>query len=266
MHEPWAAGRGCERRLRRHRLQRGGLPADGGFSVYTSGSRDDYHAELLSHEPDLIAGVGGTLLETLVTRFPQQAERVRGAIEVTKTGVDRVGDLDVPFPVVNINDGRLKPAVENRHGVGEGLWHAVQRLTGMHLSGRRVGVIGYGPVGRGVAAYARAAGAAVEVIEADPVRRLVAHYDGFPIPTQADCLQRAGVVVTCTGRSGVLGLSDLAGARDGLVLINAGHGGNEIDVPGIKRGAVAVDHVADQVVSYRLEGGPKLIVLADGHP
>lgn len=239
---------------------------DGGFSVYTSGSRDDYHAELLSHEPDLIAGVGGTLLETLVTRFPQQAERVRGAIEVTKTGVDRVGDLDVPFPVVNINDGRLKPAVENRHGVGEGLWHAVQRLTGMHLSGRRVGVIGYGPVGRGVAAYARAAGAAVEVIEADPVRRLVAHYDGFPIPTQADCLQRAGVVVTCTGRSGVLGLSDLAGARDGLVLINAGHGGNEIDVPGIKRGAVAVDHVADQVVSYRLEGGPKLIVLADGHP
>jgi adenosylhomocysteinase len=239
---------------------------DGGFDVYTSGSRDDYHAALLAHEPNLLAGVGGTLLDTLVTRFPDLANRVLGSVEVSKSGVDRASGLDVPFPVVNINDGRLKPAVENRHGVGEGLWHSVQQLTGMHLSGRRVGVIGYGPVGRGVAAYARAAGAAVEVVETDPVRRLVAHYDGFPIPRLDDCLRRAGVVVTCTGRPGVLGLNQLGDARDGLVLINAGHGGDEIDVESIKKAAIAVDHVTDHVVSYRLEGGPKLLVLADGHP
>ena len=150
---------------------------DSGFDVYTSGSRADYHAELLKHEPDIVAGIGGALIETLVTRFPKQAERVLGGIEVSKSGVNRIANLDVPFPVVNINDGKLKPAVENRHGVGEGLWHAVQRYTGMHLSGRRVGVLGYGPVGRGVAAYARAAGAAVEVVEIDPARRLVAHGD-----------------------------------------------------------------------------------------
>jgi adenosylhomocysteinase len=239
---------------------------DNGFDVYTSGSRDDYHSALLSHEPDLIAGVGGTLLDTLVRRFPEQAERVRGAVEVSKTGVVKVDDLDVPFPVVNINDGRLKPAVENRHGVGEGLWHAVQSLTGMHLSGRRVGVVGYGPVGRGVAAYARAAGAAVEVVESDPVRRLVAHYDGFPIPTLSDCITRAGIVVTCTGGRSVLSLADLAGAPDGMVLINAGHGGDEIDIPAIKRAAIAVDHVADHVVSYKLQSGRTLLVLTDGHP
>ena len=239
---------------------------DSGFDVYTSGSRADYHAELLKHEPDIVAGVGGTLIETLVTRFPDLAERVVGGIEVSKSGVNRVANLDVPFPVVNINDGKLKPAVENRHGVGEGLWHAVQRFTGMHLSGRRVGVLGYGPVGRGVAAYARAAGAAVEVVEVDPARRLVAHYDGYPIPTLEDCIQRVGMLVTCTGRSGTLTTADLKGAREGLVLINAGHGGDEIDIASIKRDAEAVDHVADHVVSYRLEGGPKVIVLADGHP
>ena len=102
-----------------------------------------------------MADVGADLIGTLIQRRPEQAQAIRGAVEVTKSGVNRMRTLDIPFPVVNINDGVLKPAIENRHGVGEGLWHSVQALTGMHLSGRRVGVIGYGPVGRGVAAYAR---------------------------------------------------------------------------------------------------------------
>src|SRR5690606_16106314 len=115
----------------------------------------------------------------------------------------------LPFPVVNINDGRLKDAVENRHGVGEGVWQAVARLTGMHLSGRRVVVIGYGPVGRGLAAYARAAGTSVEVVESDPVRRLFAHYDGYPTTTLAAALARANIVVTATGWSRAVTMPDL---------------------------------------------------------
>ncbi|MDP6934696.1 MAG: NAD(P)-dependent oxidoreductase, partial [Myxococcota bacterium] len=168
--------------------------------------------------------------------------------------------------IVNINDSRLKYAVENRHGVGEGLWHAVQALTGMHLSGRRVGVIGYGPVGRGVAAYARAAGAAVEVVETDPVRALCCHYDGFPTPDLEQCLGRVGIAVTCTGRSHVLTVPMLRGSREGLVLLNAGHGGDEIDVPGIRNAAIGVDQVTDKVIGYRLPEGPTVVVLGDGHP
>jgi S-adenosylhomocysteine hydrolase len=50
------------------------------------------------------------------------------------------------------------------------------------------------------------------------------------------------------------------------VLVNAGHGGDEVDVASIKRSADRVDHVADHVVRYRLEGGPQVVVLGGGHP
>lgn len=242
------------------------LLRDAGVEVYPLGSRDEPYNQVMDGEPEFIADVGGELITALVQRRPELAAKVQGAVEVTKTGVRRLQDIDLPFGVVNINDGQLKPWIENRHGVGEGLWHAVQTLTGMHLSGRRVGVVGYGPVGRGVAAYARAAGASVEVVEAHPIRRLYAHYDGYPVPKLEDMLKRVGILVSCSGHPGVICADDLTGARNGIVLVNAGHGNREIDVKGIKARASGVDHVADHVVRYKLEGGPTVALLADGHP
>ncbi len=236
-------------------------------TVYTLGNRTDAYREALKHKPNLIADVGAELMATVVREFPEMAEHVLGCVEVTRTGVSRLRELgQLPFGVVNINDGVLKPAIENRHGVGEGLWHATQQLTGMHLSGRRVGVIGYGPVGHGVAAYARAAGAHVEVVEPDAIRQLTAHYDGFPTPEMDDCLQRVGIIVTCTGQSGAIKAPKLLQARNGVVLINAGHGNDEIDVQGIRSAAEKIEQVSDHVVRIRLENGPNLVLLANGHP
>lgn len=238
-----------------------------GIEVYTGGDLGDPHLEVLEHKPDLIVDVGFKLVDTLLRRRPEQARTVRAVVEPSRSGIARLRDRgEVPFPVINISDGRLKNGVENRHGTGEAIWQAVVQLTGMHLSGRRVAVIGYGPVGKGLAAYARAGGASVEVVERDPVRRLVAHYDGYPTPGLTEALERAGIVVTATGAARVLTIDHLTHARDGLVVLNAGHGGDEVDIEGIRRGAVRVDHVADHVVRYRLEGGNRLVVLADGHP
>lgn len=238
-----------------------------GVEVYTGGDGEDRHAQVLEHRPDLLVDNGFALAGTLLDRLPRTASSVQAAVEITRNGIAALRTRgEVPFPVVNINDGRLKDAVENRHGVGEGIWQAVAQLTGMHLAGRRVVVVGYGPVGRGLAAYARAAGASVEVVEVDPVRRLSAHYDGHPTPTLEAALRQAGVVVTATGRADVLTLEHLHEARQDLVLVNAGRGGNEIDVAGIERAAVRVDHIADQVVRYRLESGRRVTLLGHGHP
>lgn len=237
-----------------------------GMVVHSAGSRKDHQMLVLDEEPDLLVDAGANLIGTLLARRPEAAAQLRGAVELTKSGSERLKGLQPPFPVIDLNEGRLKPGVENRHGVGEGLWQAVQQLTGVHLSGRRVGVIGYGPVGRGLAAYARAGGAAVEVVERDPILQLVAHYDGYPTPTLEDALKRVGLVVTATGGRGVIGPEELRPARQGLVLINAGHGDHEIDVVGIKGASAAYDQIADKVVAYQLEDGPRVIVLADGHP
>jgi len=239
-----------------------------GFDVYTGGDGEDRHRQVLSHEPELLVDVGFDLVTHLLDRSPAQAAAVRGAVEITRTGITRLRERNaLPFPVVNINDGRLKPAVENRHGVGTGLWTAVTQLTGMHLAGRRVVIVGYGPVGSGLAMYARAAGMSVEVVESDPIRRLFAHYDGYPTPTLPAALAHANLLVTATGSSGAVTADDLMGtARSGLVLVNAGHGGGEIDVASVQRSSQRVDHVADQVARYRLEDGTRVTVLGDGHP
>jgi len=239
-----------------------------GFEVYTGGDMEDRHLQVLAHDPDLIVDVGFDLCQVMLDRRPELARKVQGAIEITRSGIHRLRAAPtLPFPVVNINDGRLKAAVENRHGVGVGVWDAVTELTGMHLAGRRVLVVGYGPVGMGLAAYARAAGMAVEVAELDPIRRLFAHYDGFPTPALEDAMKRADILVTATGRDGSITVEQLeAHARSGLVLVNAGHGGHEIDIDGIQRAAERVDHIGDQVARYRLTSGRRLTVLGHGHP
>lgn len=238
-----------------------------GIDVYTGGDGEDRFLQTLDHEPDLIVDVGFGLLGSALDKRPQLARSLTGAVEATRSGIVRLRHRKkVPFPVVNINDGRLKTAVENRHGVGEAIWQAVQSLTGMHLSGRRVGVVGYGPVGSGLAAYARAAGMSVEVVERNPIKRLLAHYDGYPTPDMSDMVSRVGVLVTATGHARSVTLEDLNRARDGMVLLNAGTGGDELDMEALRSSSARVDNIAEGVVRYRLHGGPRLTVLGNGYP
>ncbi|MCB9685083.1 MAG: hypothetical protein H6738_07330 [Alphaproteobacteria bacterium] len=243
------------------------LMRSAGVEVYTGGDGEDRHQQALSHDPSILVDGGFELFRTLFDKRREAVANVEAGVEISRTGISALrGRTGVPFPVVNINDGRLKDKVENRHGVGESIWQAVALTTGMHLAGRRALVVGYGPVGRGLASYARAAGMAVEVAETDPVRRLFAHYDGYPTPTLDDGLSRAGVVVTATGRSVAVSRAALAHARDGVVLINAGHGGDEIDIDAIRKAAVGRDDVATQVTRYQMEDGRRFTVLGDGHP
>ena len=238
-----------------------------GIPVYTGGDMENRHLQLLEHEPQILVDVGFGCVNTLFSERKDLIEKVHGAVELTRSGITALrAHKSLPFPVININDGRLKNAVENRHGVGEAVWHAVSTLTGMHLAGRRVAIIGYGAVGRGLAMHAKAAGLNVEVVERDPIRRLFAHYDGYPTPTLHNALSRVSIAVTATGASHVLTVDDLRAARDGLLLINAGHGGDEIDVESVKRCAERVDYIADQVVRYRLENNTRVTVLGNGHP
>ena len=237
-----------------------------GIAVYTGGDLRNRHLAALDHEPALIADVGFELCSTLLSQRRDQVHDIRAAAEITRTGITRMRQLDrLPFGVVNLNDSRLKPAIENRH-VGEGLWDSVRDITGMHLAGRPVAVVGYGAVGQGIAKYARAAGSVVSVIDVDAAQRLVAHYDGFATPTLDEAVQSAEILVTATGVSGAVDLDTLRKARSGLVLVNAGHGGDEIDVAGLPDISERAVDFGRLCTRYRLPGGAWLSVLGQGHP
>ncbi len=234
-----------------------------GLDVHTGRGAKDGIAATVAEDPMLFADVGFALGGALL----DAGQCPRGGVEITRSGVQRLRERGpIPFPVLNINDGRLKPAVEGRRGVGEGLWPAFTTLTGQHLSGRMVLVVGYGPVGAGVAAFARAAGATVEIAELDPVRRLIAHYDGFATTDAVPALKRARIVVTATGRTNTLGAAELASMPDGSIVLSAGHMVDEIDMRWLRNNAETIDQIGKLVVRYTMPGGRKVTVLADGQP
>jgi adenosylhomocysteinase len=238
-----------------------------GIEVHTSGDVKDPHMAVLEHGPNLVADVGFNLVATLLDRAPEQIEHIKAAVEITRSGITHLrARTDLPFGVVNINDGQLKHHVENRHGVGEALWGAVRQITGLHLAGRRVLVVGYGAVGQGLAAYAKAAGSVVEIVDITATRRLAAHYDGFPTPELEDALSRVEIAVTATGEPNAIPLSALKKAGREMVLVNAGHGGDEIDVEGLCAQAAEGVEVGPNCTRYRLENGPWLSLLGNGHP
>jgi len=176
-------------------------------------------------EADVLCDMGGELIAAA------SPARVVGALEATGTGILRLeAGPALPFPVFNWDDIRLKDGLHNRWHVGATTWPSFEQLTSMNLFGRRVAVIGFGPVGRGVAERAAALGAAVTVVERDPVRRLEAMHAGLRTAPLEEALGWAGIVVTVTGRPGILGPEQLRLMRDGAVLFNCGHGNREIDV------------------------------------
>jgi adenosylhomocysteinase len=180
---------------------------------------------------DAICDMGGELIEAATIA----GTPVRGALEATTTGLHRLRPLQLPFPVFDWNGIALKDAIHNRFHVGEETWPAFGSITGLSLFGCRVLVVGFGPVGRGVAERARALGAIVTVAERDPVRQLEAvHFGCRSLPLNA-ALADAEVIVTATGRDGVLGETELSLCRDGAVVFNVGHSNREIDVDWLDR-------------------------------
>ena len=181
----------------------------------------------LANEPaDALCDMGGELIVTTAAA----GHRPAGALEATTTGLHRLAGLDIPFPVLDWNGIALKDLIHNRHHVGAETWPAFTAITGLSLYGREIVVVGFGPVGQGVALRARDLGANVTVVDLDPVRLIQAQHHGCRVADFDDAVRRASVIVTATGFDGVVGAAQIERLPDGAILMNVGHSQREIDV------------------------------------
>ncbi len=179
-----------------------------------------------SFEADYLCDMGGELIVTYLDKTPP----VKGALEATTSGLNLLQNYQIPFPVFDWNSIPLKDRLENRFHVGDGVWPAFSYVTGMGLFGRRVLVIGYGPVGKGIAERARNLGAIVYVADINPLRLLEARYHGCETVSLEEGLTRCHIIVTATGVEGVLREEHLCQVRPGAILFNAGHSNREMDI------------------------------------
>ena len=188
--------------------------------------RADGLAWLVSEPADALCDMGGELIEATAEAGFGPA----GALEATTSGLHRLAGLDLTFPVLDWNGIALKDLIHNRHHVGAETWPAFGAITGLSLYGREVVVVGFGPVGQGVALRARDLGANVTVVDLDPVRLVRAQHFGCRVADFDEAVAGASVIVTATGFDGVIGPAQIERLVGGVILMNVGHSNREIDV------------------------------------
>jgi adenosylhomocysteinase len=222
--------------------------------------------EILAEKPDLILDNGGDMFVRWL-ELPYQ--ELRGGTEETTSGRILLAPLRdrLRVPILVINDSPIKQFAENRHAVGQSTVESFMRLTNMATNGRRVVVLGYGGVGKGLALNFRNNHAQVSVLERDPVLRMEALFDGYAVPDREEALASADIVLTATAGNAVIGPADLELLPDGAILVNVGHLPVEIDVPGLLASPLVAEArpADDGITTLRLRDGRSIHLLTDGH-
>ncbi|MDP3781049.1 MAG: adenosylhomocysteinase, partial [Nitrosopumilaceae archaeon] len=150
------------------------------------------------------------------------------------------------------------------------------RAMNLLFASKRVVVVGYGWVGKGVAARCHGMGSKIIVTEVDPIKALEAHMDGFEVMPMAQAAKIGDIFVTCTGMTSVIRKEHIVKMKDGAVLGNVGHFDVEIDSDFLLKKSKSVREVRPNLDECVLQNGKKIyligkgrlanLVAAEGHP
>ena len=224
--------------------------------------------KVLEIGPNIIIDDGGDLVNLMHTEFRDLIPGVIGGCEETTTGIMRLRRLDaarqLEFPMVLVNDAQCKHFFDNRYGTGQSVWNGINRTTNLIVAGKTVVVAGYGWCGKGVCMRAKGLGAKVIVTEIDPVKAIEAVMDGFQVMPMADAAPLGDLFITVTGCDDVITATHFSRMKDGAILCNAGHFDCEVDVAWLETSAIKKGPARENIMSYTLEGGKTVYVLAEG--
>ena len=228
----------------------------------------EYLNKVIDSKPQIVVDDGGDLVKLLHTSRSEMREGVIGGNEETTTGVNRLRNMekkgDLKFPMFDVNDASMKHLFDNRYGTGQSALDGIMNATNILIAGKRVSVVGFGYCGKGVALRMKGMGARVTVTEVDPVKANEATMEGYDVMPIKEALKVSDMVVTVTGVKSVVDFEALSNAKDGIILSNAGHFNNEIDLDKLETMSKESEQVRDYVKGYTLKNGKKIYVIADG--
>ena len=223
---------------------------------------------VLEAGPNLIIDDGGDLVSLMHAEYRHLLPGVIGGCEETTTGIlrllamNRAGKLE--FPMMLVNNADCKHLFDNRYGTGQSVWDGINRTTNLIVAGKTVVVAGYGWCGKGVAMRAKGLGAEVVVTEVDPIKAMEAVMDGFSVMPMAEAARCGDLFITVTGCAGVITREHFLAMKDGAICCNAGHFDVEVDVAGLREMAVETAPARQNIMSYRLENGRRIYIIAEG--
>jgi len=236
--------------------------------------------QALKHKPDLICDDGADMNVKVHFDKKFKSLKVLGSTEETTAGVTRVKAMEkqdkLKYPVIIVNDADTKHMFDNRYGTGQSTIDGYLRAMGLLFTSKKIVVVGYGWVGRGVAERSRGMGGNVIVTEIDPVKALEAHMDGYQVMPMAQAAKVGQIFITCTGMTSVIRKEHLLSMNDGAVVGNVGHFDVEIDTAFLLKKSKSVKEVRPSLDECKLRNGKKIyligkgrlanLVAAEGHP
>ncbi|WP_084079014.1 adenosylhomocysteinase [Demequina sp. NBRC 110057] len=195
-----------------------GVPVDADSTLATAEAEREAALAFLDRGFDVLVDDGSHVTRLAHEERPALVARWIGATEETTSGLAPLRHMHaaglLATGVVAVNDAITKTGFDNRYGTGQSCVLAIADLldaAGRSVRDQRAHVVGYGPVGEGVAAHLRALGATVSVSEIDPARALLAQHDGYETRT-LEAGAAGALVISATGWPGTIpaDVSDLA--------------------------------------------------------
>jgi adenosylhomocysteinase len=239
--------------------------------AYKGETKEDYYRflnKVLDSKPQATIDDGCDLISEIHTKRKELLNGLIVGTEETTTGIIRVRAMErdgiLKYPIIAVNDNQTKHLFDNFYGTGQSSIDGILRCTNVLLAGKNFVVIGYGDCGKGVCQRARGMGANVIVCETNPVRALQAQADGFRLLTMDDASRIGDIFVTVTGNKNVISAANLSNMKNGSILANSGHFNAEIDISGLEKMAVSKRRIRWQLDEYKLKGGKKLFLCAEG--
>lgn len=234
-------------------------------------SQEEYYNNLnsvLNIAPDFLIDDGADLITMSHTSRRDVLGNIKAANEETTTGVVRLkamaADNKLEFPVLSVNDAKMKYLFDNRYGTGQSTFDGWMNATNLMVSGKTLVVAGYGWCGKGVAMRAQGLGADVIVCEIDPIKAIEARMDGFRVMKMIDAVRQADIIITVTGCKDIVKAEHFAVMKDGCVFGNVGHFDNEINKKDLLAASAENIQVRDFIQEYKMKDGRRLYLIGDG--
>jgi len=236
--------------------------------------------QVLNHKPTILTDDGSDM--NVKAHFDKKYKdmKILGATEETTAGVTRIRAVEsqgkLRYPVILVNEAYTKHMFDNRYGTGQSTIDGYLRAMNLLLASKRVVVVGYGWVGRGVASRFHGMGSKIIITEVDPVKALEAHMDGFEVIPMAQACRVGDIFITCTGMTSVIRKEHILQMKDGAIMGNVGHFDVEIDAKFLLKKSKSVKQARPNLDECTLSNGKHVyligegrlanLVAAEGHP
>ena len=236
--------------------------------------------QVLKHKPTILTDDGADM--NIKAHFDKKFKNMKifGATEETTAGVTRIRAVEnhgkLRYPVILVNEAYTKHMFDNRYGTGQSTIDGYLRTMNLLIASKRIVVIGYGWVGRGVASRFHGMGSKIIITEVDPIKALEAHMDGYEVMPMAKATKIGDIFVTCTGMTSVIRKEHILQMKDGAIMGNVGHFDVEIDSEFLLKRSKSIKKVRPNLDECVLENGKRVyligqgrlanLVAAEGHP